>query len=86
MKQKLLKIIQVTIWLHTDEFIFVWSYKSGNGRQNRSPSAKTDGVTSMGGRHTSVPRLHLYRLGAGVASYEWRKFFYQIVICAAMLL
>ena len=24
MKQKLLEMIQVTDWLHTDEFIFVW--------------------------------------------------------------
>ena len=27
MKQKLLEMIQVTVWLHTDEFIFVWFYK-----------------------------------------------------------
>ena len=28
MKQKLLEIIQVTVWLHTDEFIFVWFYNN----------------------------------------------------------
>ena len=42
MKQKLLKMIQVTGWLHTDEFIFVWFYKNENGRQNRSLGAKTE--------------------------------------------
>ena len=34
MKQKLLEIIQVTVWLHAKEFIFVWFYKNENGRQN----------------------------------------------------
>ena len=33
MKEKLLEMIQVTVWLHTDEFIFVWFYKKGK----RSP-------------------------------------------------
>ena len=33
MKQKLLEMIQVTVWLHTDEFIFVWFNKNENGRQ-----------------------------------------------------
>ena len=42
MKQNLLEIIQDTVWLHTDEFIFVWLYKNKNGRQNRSSGAKTE--------------------------------------------
>ena len=42
MKQKLLKMIQVTVWLHTNEFIFVWFYKNENGRQERSSGAKTE--------------------------------------------
>ena len=42
MKQKLLEMIQVTVWLHTDEFIFVWFYKNENGRQNRSSGTKTE--------------------------------------------
>ena len=33
MKQKLLEMIQVTVWLHTYEFIFVWFYKNENERQ-----------------------------------------------------
>ena len=41
MKQKLLEMIQVTVWLHNDEFIFVWFYENENGRQNRSSGAKT---------------------------------------------
>ena len=40
MKQKLLEMIQVTVWLYTDEFIFVWFYKNENGRQNRSSGVK----------------------------------------------
>ena len=39
-KQKLLEMIQVTVLFHNDEFIFVWSFKNGNGRQNRSSDAK----------------------------------------------
>ena len=42
MKQKLLEIILVTVWLHTDEFIFVWFYKNESGRQNRSSGAKAE--------------------------------------------
>ena len=49
MKQKLLEMIQVNDWLHTDEFIFIWFYKKENGRQNW--------VTTTGGRHNLVPRL-----------------------------
>ena len=42
MKQKLLEMIQVNVWLHIDEFIFVWFYKNENGRQNRSSGAETE--------------------------------------------
>ena len=35
-------MIQVTVWLHTNEFNFVWFYKNENGRQNRSSGAKTE--------------------------------------------
>ena len=42
MKQKLLEMIQVTVCLHNDEFIFVWFYENENGRQNRSSGAKTE--------------------------------------------
>ena len=42
MKQKLLEMIQVTVWHHTDEFSFVWLYKNENGRQNRSSADKTE--------------------------------------------
>ena len=48
MKQKLLQMIQVTVWLHTDEFIFVWFYKNENGRQNRSSDAKTELLRQAG--------------------------------------
>ena len=51
MEQKLLEMIQVTVWLHTDEFIFVWFYKNENGQQNRSSSYFD------GGRHSLVPGL-----------------------------
>ena len=42
MNQKLLEMIQDTVWLHTDEFNFVWFYKNENGRQNRSSGPKTE--------------------------------------------
>ena len=42
MKQKLLEMIQVTVWLHTVEFILVWFYKNEKGSQNRSSGAKTE--------------------------------------------
>ena len=48
MKQKLLGMIQVTVWLHTDEFIFVWFHKNENGRQNRSSGAKTELLRRVG--------------------------------------
>ena len=41
MEQKLLEMVQETIVFHTDEFIFVWSFKNGNGRQNCSSGDKT---------------------------------------------
>ena len=34
------KVVVNGSMFHTDEFIFVWSFKSGNGRQNRSSGAK----------------------------------------------
>ena len=41
-QQKLLEMIQVTVWLHTDEFFFGWFYKNENWRQKRSAAvAKT---------------------------------------------
>ena len=42
MKEKFLGMIQVTVWLHTNEFIFVWFYKNEDGHQNRSSGAKTE--------------------------------------------
>ena len=50
MKQKLLEMIQVTVWLHTDEFIFVWFYKSENGRQNCSSGASTELLRRAGAK------------------------------------
>ena len=41
MKQKLLEMVQVTVLFHTNELIFVWSFKNANGRQNRSSGAKS---------------------------------------------
>ena len=54
MKQKLLEMVQVTVLFHTDELIFVWSFKNGNGRQNRSSGAKT-GLLRRAGAKTSFP-------------------------------
>ena len=51
MKQKLLEMVKVTVLFHTDEFIFVWSFKNGNGRQNRSSGAKT-GLLRRAGANT----------------------------------
>ena len=42
MRQKLLEIIQVAVWIHNDAFSFVWFYKNETGRQNRSSGAKTE--------------------------------------------
>ena len=41
MKHMLLETVQVTVLFHTDEFMFVWSFKIGNGCQNCSSVAKT---------------------------------------------
>ena len=41
MKQMLSEMVQGTVLFHSDEFILVWSFKNGNGRQNRSSVAKT---------------------------------------------
>ena len=54
MKQKLLEMVQVTVFLHTDEFIFVWSFKYAYGRQNRSSGAKT-GLLRRAGAKTQYP-------------------------------
>ena len=35
MKQKLSEMIQITVWLYTDDF-FCWFYKNKNGPQNLS--------------------------------------------------
>ena len=51
MKQKLSEMVQVLF--HIDEFSFVWSFKNGNGRQNRSSGA-TAGLLRHDGR---VPKL-----------------------------
>ena len=40
MKKKLLELVQVTNLFHTDELIFVWPSKNGNGCQNRFSGAK----------------------------------------------
>ena len=34
-------MVQVTVMFHTDEYIYVWSFKNGNGRQNRSSGVET---------------------------------------------
>ena len=41
-KQKMLEMIEVTVWLHTDEFIFVWFYIKDNGHQNYSSGTETE--------------------------------------------
>ena len=46
-------MIQVTVLIHTDEFIFVWSFKNGNGRSNSSVGAKTELIR----RPARVPKL-----------------------------
>ena len=52
-------MIQVTIWLHTDEFIYVWSYKNRNGHKNHSSSTKTEFLRGVG----ASARLQLYCRG-----------------------
>ena len=54
MKQKLLEMVPVTVLFHTDEFIFVWSFKNGNGCQNRSSGAKT-GLLRRAGAKSYFP-------------------------------
>ena len=49
-KQKWLEMVQVSDLFHTDEFIFVWSFKNGNGRQNRSSGAKTGLIRRAGAK------------------------------------
>ena len=48
---KVVGMVQVTVLFHTDEFIFVRSFKNGNGRQNRSLGAKT-GLLQRAGAKT----------------------------------
>ena len=33
-------MVQVTVWLHTDEFSFVWLYKNENGRETTPRAPK----------------------------------------------
>ena len=55
MKHKWFKMVLVnTVLFHTDEFIFVRSFKNGNGRQSRSSGAKGPKLNNFGGR---VPKL-----------------------------
>ena len=55
MKQKLLEIVQVTVLFQTDEIIFVWSFKNGNGRQNHPLLGCQNWDTSTGGCQNLVP-------------------------------
>ena len=41
MNQKLLEMVQVTVLFHTDEFIYVWSYKTETGAKTAPRGAKT---------------------------------------------
>ena len=54
MKQKFSEMVKDTVLFHTDEFIFLWSFKNGNGRQNRSSGAKT-GLLRRAGAKNLVP-------------------------------
>ena len=54
MKRKLLEIIQVTVWLHTDEFKFAWFHKNENERQNHPSGAKTE-LFRRAGASTKCP-------------------------------
>ena len=49
-KRKLLEMVSVTFLFHTDEFILVWSFKNGNGRQNRSSGSKTGFLRRTGSK------------------------------------
>ena len=48
MKQKLLEMVQVTVFFHTDELIFVCSFKNGNGRVPRLSSRVTLATSRRG--------------------------------------
>ena len=68
MKQKLFEMVQVTVLFHTDEFIFVWSFKNGNGRHNRSSGSK-NGLLRRAGAKTKFPgNTRNVAPGAGVVS------------------
>ena len=54
MKQKLLELIQESVWLHTQEFIIVRFYKNKNGAKTAPRAPK---VTSTCGRHNLLPGL-----------------------------
>ena len=54
MKQKLSEMVQVTVLFHTNQYIFVWSFQNGNGRQNHSQGAKT-GLLRRAGAKTQFP-------------------------------
>ena len=67
MKQKLLKMVQVTVLFHTNEINFVWSFKNGK-------SAKTaPRVPKLGYFDGQVPkpssRVTLATSGAGVVCH-----------------
>ena len=67
MKQKLLEMVEVTVLFHTDEFIYVWSFKNGTG-------AKTaPRVQKLGYFDGRVPklssRMKLATSGAGVVCH-----------------
>ena len=64
MKQRLMEMVQVTALFHTHEFIFVWSFKNGNGRQNPSSGAKRG---YLDGR---VPKLSS-RVTLATSGPEW---------------
>ena len=54
-------MVQVNVLFHTDEIIFVWFFKNGNGRQNRSSGAKTGLLRATGGCQNLVPGWHSKR-------------------------
>ena len=66
MKQKLLEMVQVIVLFNTDGFIFVWSFKNGNGCQNHSSGYFEGRVPKLSSRVT------LATSGAGM-SVIWRQ-------------
>ena len=42
MERKLLEMIQVTVWLHTYETIFIWFYKNETGAKTAPRAPKLD--------------------------------------------